>query len=27
MQGAGGVGGLKALIVHNGSLAGTYFYG
>lgn len=26
MQGAGGVGGLKALIVHNGSLAGTYFY-
>jgi RHS repeat-associated protein len=27
MQAAGGVGGLDALIVHNGSLAGTYFYG
>ncbi len=26
MQGAGGVGGLKAMIVHNGALAGTYFY-
>jgi RHS repeat-associated protein len=26
-QGAGGVGGLVALIVHNGSVAGTYFYG
>jgi hypothetical protein len=26
MQGASDVGGLNALIVHNGSLAGTYFY-
>jgi hypothetical protein len=26
MQGAGGVGGLKAMLVHNGPLAGTYFY-
>lgn len=27
MQGAGGVGGLTAMIVHNGDQAGTYFYG
>src|SRR5206468_4228131 len=27
LQGAGGVGGLLALVVHNGTLAGTYFYG
>ena len=27
LQDAGGVGGLLALVVHNGVLAGTYFYG
>ena len=27
LQGAGGVGGLKAMTVHNGASAGTYFYG